>query len=130
MIDSVKGVKAVVKWANFERPQARYVFHCARLKIKLWRLELLIQIPYRWKRLPMTPPIDTTKVAQIGEKLVSENPGIFAHQARPNELCAVCAKPMDKGVVQVGSGERMHGECWSTFLAKRMQEIASRAKQS
>jgi len=59
-----------------------------------------------------------------------ESKKIFGHKAH-GESCYVCGKPMhtEHGVTMVGSGEKMHSDCWPDFFTKRVEKIAEENKQ-
>ncbi|WP_288081039.1 hypothetical protein [Pseudomonas sp.] len=66
------------------------------------------------------------RVIRAAKKLFStpEAKNIFSHKAS-GELCAVCGKPMhtEQGILRVGSGEKMHNDCWSEFFKMRAEQI-------
>jgi hypothetical protein len=65
------------------------------------------------------------KVCEIINNFIGPaNRGIFSHKPKgPEEMCHVCHKSMSAGITQVGSGERMHAKCWSTFFSNRVEQL-------
>lgn len=68
------------------------------------------------------------KIFSLAKSLFFKNrhgeKNIFAHDAN-GEPCAVCGKPMrtEQGIVRVGSGEKMHSDCWPKFFEMRVEHL-------
>ena len=73
------------------------------------------------------------QVIRAAKKLFSspEAKNIFSREA-DGEPCAVCGKPMrtKQGIVGVGSGEKMHSDCWPKFFKMRAEQILRNAHQA
>lgn len=73
------------------------------------------------------------QVIRAAKKLFStpEAKSIFSHEAG-GEPCAVCGKPMrtEQGIARVGSGEKMHNDCWPKFFKMRAEQIFRKAHQA
>lgn len=56
-----------------------------------------------------------------------ESKGMFEHDAN-GELCAVCKKPMStkQKITKVGSGEKMHTDCWGEFFKSVVSKLSSK----
>lgn len=59
-----------------------------------------------------------------------ESKKIFGHKA-DGEPCCVCEKPMHtkQGITMVGSGEKMHSECWSRFFDETMEDMIRNSRK-
>lgn len=72
------------------------------------------------------------QVIRAAKKLFStpEAKSIFSHEAG-GEPCAVCGKPMrtEQGIARVGSGEKMHTDCWPSFFKMRAEQILLKSHQ-
>jgi hypothetical protein len=55
--------------------------------------------------------------------LVDRNINIFTKQAY-GEPCHVCKLPMER-VMVVGTGEKMHPECWGTFCGNALANLGA-----
>ena len=70
------------------------------------------------------------KVIESFTSIKKKDESIFSHKAN-GEPCCVCGKPMhtEQGITMVGSGEKMHSECWPDFFTKKIEELTNKANQ-
>ena len=63
------------------------------------------------------------KIFSLFKSLFSENDkSMFQHDDN-GESCCVCGKGMKNDCMRVGSGEKMHYECWGDFFLQSINKL-------